>query len=240
MLRDPRAVGHPVEVHLGGAERLAHGLEVADGDAGRVLRHIMLRAQGVETVLGRGVDEPVADRRSRLRTVKAEQQRVELALQRRRAPRAALIHEDDVAVAVDAGKGPRRRGVHLLRAHPGAAREHEQRVGRLALADGGLAGDGERDTPTLPGEVFWDLEGRALGLDPGQSGGVLEHAGGEGEGGVRRRGRRGGVRRGAAGGEQSEDAGQREELGEARGCPKRGRHLERESTIRCYAVHIML
>ena len=79
VLRDPRPVGHPVEIHLGGAERLAHSLEVADRDAGGVLRHIMLRAQGVETFPGRGVDDPVADRRGRLRTVEAVQQRVDLA-----------------------------------------------------------------------------------------------------------------------------------------------------------------
>src|SRR5207302_528948 len=122
-----------------------------------------------------------------------------------RSPGAALVDEDDVALAPDARKGGSDRRIELARRLPRTPREDEERIGLLATADRRHARDGEADLPPAGDvRILRDGEHAALRRHHRVQQRVLDLAGSE----LERRGRRG-----RAGGGKAE----REQHGGARG-----------------------
>ena len=72
-----------------------------------------------------------------------------VAIEPVRAAGAALVHQDDVAVAAHAIERPRGRGVQVHRRCARAARDEEQRVGLLVETDGRDARDEQLDRASV-------------------------------------------------------------------------------------------
>src|SRR5256885_5737017 len=96
MLRNAGSVGDPVKVDSVVAQDLANAVEVPDGDAGGVLRDVGLGTELVEAP-ARFVGD-LACSGLELRDFSTG------AVERIRFPGAALIDQDDVAIAMDPGK----------------------------------------------------------------------------------------------------------------------------------------
>src|SRR5207302_7913898 len=127
-----------------------------------------------------------------------------------RSPGAALVDEDDVALAPDARKGGSDRRIELARRLPRTPGEDEERIGLLATADRRHARDGEADLPPAGDvRILRDGEHAALRRHHRVQQRVLDLAGSE----IERCGRRGR----AAGGKA-----EREQNGGARGSRVKG------------------
>jgi hypothetical protein len=61
---------------------------------------------------------------------------------------AALIDQNDVAVAADTGKGRCGAGVKVAGSHAGSARQHKHRVGRALAVDGSNARHKQTQSPS--------------------------------------------------------------------------------------------
>src|SRR5438309_9240020 len=121
------------------AEGGAHALEILNGDARRVPAHLGTRAEVPEAAPRGGGD---------LSLPRAIKQLLALgAAEPVRSPGAALVDEDDVALAPDARKGGSDRRIELARRLPRTPGEDEERIGLLATADRRHARDGEADLP---------------------------------------------------------------------------------------------
>ena len=162
MLRDPCPVGDPVEIQAGVAERLAHGFEVFDSEAGCEIARVV--RQRIETVL--------YERDGFFRGVFAlEHIDVDRAIHARRLAGAALVDQQYVAIASQRFEGPGEGGVELHRALAGPARERHHRI------TGGLEvqrrdnRNAQRDVPgSRVVRVQRSQHRPAAGLEPGVRG----------------------------------------------------------------------
>jgi hypothetical protein len=131
------------------------------------------------------------------------------ARERVRGAGAALIDDNDVALALDAGECTRHRRVERPRCGAGSPGEHEERIRLLAAADGGDTRDAQPDLPAVgPLRVLGHLQHPTFGGQHGKAQGMLDLARCEHE--------RGSGERAVHGGSREEDA--------KRDGPTRGRH----------------
>ncbi len=86
-----------------------------------------------------------------------------VAIEPVRAAGAALVHEDDVAIAAHALERAGGRGVQIHRRSAGTARDQEQRIGLLVEADGRYARDEQFDG-AAPGlvRIFGNAHARRI------------------------------------------------------------------------------
>src|SRR2546430_8860218 len=105
----------------------AHALQVLHGETGGVVPNLGARTQAGEAAARVGGDLGLA------RAV--QPLRVRLAIEAVRCSGAALVDEDDVALAVNAREGARHGGIERAGRRSRAAGQDEERVGLLAPAD---------------------------------------------------------------------------------------------------------
>ena len=169
VLRDARAVGTADQVDPLVAEGGAHGLEVADRDAGRVeLRAAAQPRQAVARDPAQLDGREFAGLDGVVRHV---------AVEPVRAAGAALVHQHEIALAPDAGIGTERRRIAFDRALARPAREQEDRIGIGARRDRRHDRNGELDFHAVGFVgIFGDGELRALRGDRDQVVGVADSA----------------------------------------------------------------
>ena len=121
VLRDSRAVRDAVEIQRAIAERGAHVVEIADGDAGRVVARIARQRR-----------QALLHRCLQLLRIEHDEFGIvrQLAVQPVRAPGAPLIDQHQVAVAPDARERRRDAQVEIAGGLSGSAAQDEQRIGR--------------------------------------------------------------------------------------------------------------
>ncbi len=136
----PRTVREAVDVHALVSEGGPHLIEIGHGDARRV--EPRFAGKGLEAARDPGADRVFVEKREVLHPFLGAAESV-------RAPGAALIHENDVALAVHPSKCGSELRVRLGRRLAWPAGQEHQRIGRLVPAHRGDDGDAKIDRPPL-------------------------------------------------------------------------------------------
>ena len=142
VLRHARAIGIAVEIDALVSEQHAHRVEIAHRDTGRVHAQVGLLRELVAALdVGRADFDFVEALEEVLVAV--------IAVEAMRTARAALVDENDVAIAAHAIERARRRGVQIHGRCARPAGDQEQRIGFLVEADRRHARDEQIDLPSV-------------------------------------------------------------------------------------------